>query len=189
MRQKSKRYQVIYADPPWSYRNKKTGGSMVSGADAKYPTMTLDEICSMIIPVDNNAVLFLWTTVPLLPEAFHVMRAWGFKYKTMITWRKVGRLGMGFWWRGQCEHLLFGVRGKVKAFRLQEPNLIECKVERHSQKPQEFRSMIERATPQLVNKLELFARRESKGWDCFGNEVEHSIHLPIPGLLTLGIQT
>ncbi len=80
-----KTYQVIYADPPWSYNNKRTGGSMKSGAVSKYPTMSLEDICDMSIPSDKNAVLFLWATVPLLPEAFTVMNAWGFKYKTMIT--------------------------------------------------------------------------------------------------------
>src|SRR5690349_18054715 len=113
-------YNVILADPPWSYSNKKTGGSMKSGSESKYPTMTLDELKEMNIPADKNSVLFLWATVPLLPEAFEVMKAWGFKYKTMITWRKIESNGMGFWWRGQTEHLLFRVRGNVKAFRMQE---------------------------------------------------------------------
>lgn len=105
------KFQVIYADPPWSYRNKKTGGSMISGAEQKYPTMSLEEICSLKIPSDKNSVLFLWATVPLMKEAFQVMDAWGFQYKTMITWRKIMSMGMGFWWRGQCEHLLFGIKG------------------------------------------------------------------------------
>lgn len=169
------KYNVIYADPPWSYSNKRTGGSMISGAEAKYPTMHIDDICAMEIPSDKNAVLFLWATVPLMPEAFRVMDAWGFEYKTMITWRKVMSLGMGFWWRGQCEHLLFGVKGKVKAFRMQESNFIQCKVEKHSQKPIVFHELIERATPHLTNKLELFARREREGWNVFGNQVENSI--------------
>lgn len=174
-------YDIIYADPPWAYRNKKTGGSMVSGAESKYPTMAIDEIC--VMPVKDiaakNSVLFLWATVPLMPEAFQVMQAWGFKYKTMITWRKIMSLGMGYWFRGQCEHLLFGVRGQVKAFRLQEPNFIQAKVLDHSQKPNEFRELIERATAQMPsrNRIELFARCRSDGWDAFGNEVEGSVDL------------
>jgi len=177
MRSEGKKYQVIYADPPWSYKNKKTGGSMVSGSEAKYPTMTLEEICAMKIPSDKNSVLFLWATVPLLPEAFKVMDAWGYKYKTMLTWRKVMSLGMGFWWRGQCEHLLFGVKGNVKAFRMQEINFIQAKVEKHSKKPHAFRELIERATPHMPNKLEMFAREQPEGWDVFGNECEQSITL------------
>jgi len=173
-----KKYQVIYADPPWSYKNKKTGGSMISGAESKYPTMSIEEICDLKIPTDKNAVLFLWATVPLMPYAFKVMEAWGFNYKTMITWRKIMSLGMGFWWRGQCEHLLFGTKGKIKAFRMQEPNFIQAKVERHSQKPQVFRELIERATPSLLYKLELFAREKKDGWDVWGNEVDSDISLP-----------
>jgi site-specific DNA-methyltransferase (adenine-specific) len=175
----NKKYQVIYADPPWSYKNKKTGGSMNSGSESKYPVMTLEEIKNMKIPSDDNSVLFLWATVPLLPEALEVMRAWGFKYKTMITWRKIMSLGMGYWWRGQTEHLLFGIKGKIKAFRVQEPNFIQCKVEKHSQKPDVFRQLIERSIVGMEksNKLELFARKKIDGWDVFGDEVDNSIKL------------
>lgn len=172
----NKKYNILYADPPWSYKNKCTGGSMKSGASAKYSTMTLQEICDL--PISNicekNAVLFLWGTVPLLPEAFEVMNRWGFKYKTMITWRKIMSLGMGFWFRGQCEHLLFGIKGKVKAFRCQKANFIQHKVEKHSQKPKDFKQLINEATinMQPQNKIELFAReKENDEWDCWGDEV------------------
>lgn len=171
-----KKYQIIYADPPWSYRNKKTGGSMSSGSESKYPTLSLDEIVN--IPIknisDKNSVLFLWATVPLMPEAFSVMGAWNFKYKTMLTWRKIMSLGMGHWFRGQCEHLLFGVRGKIKAFRLQEPNFIQCKVLKHSQKLEEFRSLINRATKNMnpCNKIELFARQKVEGWTSIGYDID-----------------
>jgi len=172
-------YDIIYADPPWAYNNKKTGGSMISGAESKYLTMTVNEICTL--PIKNiaarNSVLFLWATVPLMPEAFQVMKTWGFRYKTMITWRKIMSLGMGYWFRGQCEHLLFGIRGHVMAFHLQEPNFIQTKVLQHSQKPDEFRQLIERATAKMPsrNRIELFARCNSEGWSVFGNQVENSI--------------
>jgi len=182
-------YDIIYADPPWAYRNKKTGGSMVSGAEAKYPTMSVDEISALPIKdiASKNSVLFMWATVPLMPEAFQVMKAWGYKYKTMITWRKIMSLGMGYWFRGQCEHLLLGVRGQVKAFRLQEPNFIQAKVLAHSEKPEEFRQLIERATSKMPsrNSVELFARRRVTGWDVFGNQVEGSIRLPTQRALDL----
>lgn len=170
-------YQVIYADPPWQYSNKKTGGTMISGAEAKYPTMTTQDICEMKIPAAKDSVLFLWATVPLLPEAFKVMDAWGFEYKTMFTWRKIMSMGLGFWWRGQCEHLLFGVKGKIKAFRMQECNFIQTKAGKHSAKPLEFRQLIERATEHLPNKLELFAREHHPEWAAFGNQIENSIIL------------
>jgi N6-adenosine-specific RNA methylase IME4 len=174
-------YDIIYADPPWSYKNKKTGGSMISGSACKYDVMSIEDICNLPIKYisSKNSVLFLWATVPLMKEAFQVMDAWGFEYKTMITWRKIMSLGMGYWFRGQCEHLLFGVRGKVKAFRFQEPNFMQIKVLAHSEKPEEFRKMIERATINMPsqNRVELFARQNTDGWDVFGNEVEGSISL------------
>lgn len=175
MNQPTKKYQVIYADPPWSYTNKKTGGTHKSGAQQKYPTMPLPDIMNMNIPIDKNAVLYLWATVPLLPEAFKVMDALGFKYKTMLTWRKIMSLGIGFWYRGQCEHLLFGVKGNIKAFRIQHANFIQTKAGKHSEKPSEFRHLIEQSTQHMPLKLEMFARQEHSGWDAFVNEVNNSI--------------
>ena len=172
-----KEYAVIYADPPWSYKNKKTGRNMMLGSISKYPVMSLQEICSLKVPSSKDSVLFLWATVPLLPDAFKVMESWGFKYKTMITWRKIMSLGMGFWWRGQCEHLLFGVKGKIKAFRMQEANFIQTKVGKHSEKPNEIRQLIERATVSLNPKLELFARKKYNNWDSWGNEISNDINL------------
>ena len=154
---------------------------MKSGAEAHYPTMSIQEICDMPIKelADRDCVLFLWVTVPLLPECFAILDSWGFKYKTMLTWRKIMSLGLGFWFRGQTEHILVCTKGKVKAFRLQECNFIQCKSQKHSKKPEEFRELIERATAKMPerNKLELFARSETDGWDVFGNEVENSITL------------
>lgn len=152
---------------------------MKSGALAHYDTMPTKDICEMPISdhCEKDAVLFLWATVPLIKDALMVMEAWGFEYKTMITWRKIMSLGMGYWWRGQCEHLLFGVKGKIKAFRMQEANFLQVKAGKHSSKPHEFRQLVERATPHLPNKLEMFARSKWPGWDVFGNQVENSIKL------------
>lgn len=184
-------YQVIYADPPWSYENKRTGGSMTSGAEAQYTTMTLDEIKAM--PIDRmtakNAVLFMWVVVPLLPECLEVLPEWGFKYKTMITWHKTGRKGLGYWLRGQTEHLVLAVKGNVKAFRYQGPNHYSLPVGKHSEKHPFFRELINELVVnsfECPEKLELFARDrntlfgnygEYDGWDLFGNQVENSIKL------------
>ena len=177
------KYKVIYADPPWSYKNKKTGrtnGNQPegSGAHTKYPTMSLDEIKAL--PIKNisekNSILFLWATVPLLPEAFEVMESWGYRYKTMITWHKIMSLGMGYWFRGQTEHLLLGVKGNIKAFRQQVPNFYQSKTLRHSEKPEYFRELIDKAIPE-TNRIELFARKKTEGWDVWGNEVESDINL------------
>jgi len=170
-----RKYNIIYADPPWSYRNKNTGGSMKSGASAKYSTMTVEEICALPVQdiADRDSVLFLWVPVPLAEEGLIVLKAWGFKYKTKIFWRKIMSLGMGFWFRGQVEELLLGVKGKVKAFRCQRSNWIEAKVGKHSEKPREARELIELATFKMPDprRIELFARHTRPGWDAWGNEV------------------
>jgi site-specific DNA-methyltransferase (adenine-specific) len=171
-----KKYSVLVADPPWQYRNKNTGGSMKSGSSAKYPTMSLEEICSLPIQsiCERDCVLFLWGTTPLADYSMEVMKKWGFKYKTKIYWRKIMSLGMGYWFRGQVEECLVGVRGNVKAFRLQKPNFIQSKVRNHSQKPEEFFQLIEPAIKNLNPKIELFAREQRDGWDSWGNEIKEN---------------
>ena len=180
-----KKYEVVYADPPWSYKfNKPTaskGGSKGDGYSAGvnyyYDTMTMQEIKEMPLKelTAKNAVLFMWATNPLLPEALETMKEWGFKYKTCITWKKERCKGMGYWFRGHTEHLLFGVKGKVKAFRSLEHNIQSFPVEKHSKKPDWFRKLIEDNTIDMPNKIELFARQNTKNWDVFGNEVKNSI--------------
>ncbi len=183
------KYDVIYADPPWSY-NDKAGRNYEHGAEEKYQIMSFDDIKNMPVKdiTKKDAVLFLWVTVPLLPECLEVVGAWGFKYKTMLTWRKIMSLGMGYWFRGQTEHRVLGVKGKVKAIRLQKPNFHQCKAGKHSQKPHHFRELINQAAEISFDnpkKLELFARDrndlfpdyEYNGWDLFGNEVKKSIEL------------
>jgi N6-adenosine-specific RNA methylase IME4 len=181
-----KKYNIIYPDPPWSYDNKKTGGSMKSGAAQKYPVMTTEEIARLPIKeiADKNSMLFLWATVPMLPDALYVMQAWGYKYKTKITWHKTGRVGLGYWFRGEVEELLFGIRGKVPAFRCQAPNFIETPVLGYSEKPEEFRKLIERATKWMEDRrmIELFARKKVPGWDAWGLDVESDIVMPLPGI-------
>lgn len=166
-----KRYRLILADPPWPYENKRTGGSMQSGAVQKYDTMTLDEIKALPVPEisEKACSLFLWVPVPLLPDGLEVMGAWGFKYKHLITWRKIMSLGMGFWFRGQVELLLLGIRGKVKAYRSQHPNFIQTRARRHSQKPDEVYGIIESLN--IEPRIELFARHRREGWDAWGNQV------------------
>jgi len=174
-----KKYQIIYADPPWEYQNKRTGGSMRSGARDKYPTMKLEDILALPVGdiASEDSVLFLWATVPLLPEALSIVKGWGFGYKTLVVWRKIMSLGMGFWLRGQCELCLVGVRGTVKPFRLQRANFIQAKALNHSEKPKEMRQLIEETG--LSPRIELFARQKVEGWDCWGNEVESDIDLAL----------
>lgn len=164
-------YDVIYADPPWTYSN----GGPSGGVDAQYQTMSDEEICALKIPSAANCVLYLWATMPRLPSALDVIKAWGFNYKSGAIWDKE-RLGIGYWFRGQHELLLVAVKGKVSP---PEPNLrirsvIRAPIGKHSSKPDYVRDQIEKWFPD-ARRLEMFARRKYPGWDAFGNQVEHDL--------------
>ncbi len=174
-----KKYAIIYADPPWKYENEKTGGSMKSSAIDKYPVLSIKEIKNL--PIDSisekDCCLFMWGTIPLLPEAIETIESWGFTYKTALIWRKTynGLYGMGFWFRGQVEMLFLGVKGDVKAFHLQISNFYQSSVvnTEHSQKPDKFYEIIEKTG--LKPRIELFARNHREGWDVWGNEAPEEI--------------
>lgn len=164
-------YGVLYADPPWRYSNPPMG-DLARANEQHYPTMALEEICALRIPAADDSVLFLWATIPILPQALAVMSAWGFAYKSAIAWFK-NKAGTGYWVRGQCELLLIGTRGNVPAPAPGEqfPAIVEAPRGRHSEKPDCFADMIARVFPH-VPKFEMFARIERDGWDVWGNEVE-----------------
>ena len=174
-------FKLIYADCPWEYRSKKSGGSMKSGAAQKYPTMTLTEICNL--PVSKIAdkkgcVLFLWVTTPLKYDiaTSGLLESWSFEYKTTVYWRKIMSMGMGYWFRGQVEECWLCTRGDVKAFRFQIPNFIQTKATEHSQKPRAFRGLITQIASQfnLLPAIELFSRDRIEGWTMFGNDLPSS---------------
>ena len=166
------KYKTILADPPWQYRNEKTGRGMKHGASAKYSVMLTDDICNLPLIkkiTDKDSVLFLWSTIPMIPDALKVMRAWNFDYKTLLIWIKTRCLGMGFWFRIQAELCLIGKRGKVKAFHSQMPNLFFAYHSKHSRKPERFFQLIDPIIPRPA--IELFARERREGWDAWGNEI------------------
>ena len=162
-----KKYRVIYADPPWSY-NDKQDTEKLGGAVKHSPTMPLEEICKLPVPSDKNAVLFLWTTSPMLEDAFKVINAWGFKYKSSFIWDKISHV-MGHYNSVRHEFLLVCVRGNCTP---DVPKLFDSvlSIERteHSRKPEEFREIIETLYP-LGERLEMFAREAAEGWDVWGN--------------------
>lgn len=169
-----KKYQVIYADPPWRYSFSKSKSRKIEN---QYPTMTVEDICKMEIPTDDNAVLYMWATAPKLEEAFKVMEAWGFKYKTHAIWDKQA-MGMGYWFRGQHELLMVGVKGKFSppSSSLRISSVISEKRSKHSKKPNKVRDYISSWYPES-DRLELFARTTSEGWDVFGNEVDCDVDI------------
>lgn len=171
-------YRCIVADPPWSYRNKKTGGSMTSGALFHYSTLTNADLEALpvcnLVDREKGTVLFLWATTPMLEDAFWLMRAWGFTYKTTLYWEKIGgRLGMGHWFRGNVETCIVGITSGVRAFHCQLPNIIHAPPTKHSRKPDAFFDLVEPILDRdgLSPRLELFAREPRSGWDAWGDEV------------------
>ena len=164
----NKKYQIIYADPPWRYDFSKTGNRKIEN---QYQTMSIEDICKLPIPSAENSVLFLWATAPKLLEALEVMKAWGYTYKTHSVWDKE-TIGMGYWFRGQHELLLVGVKGKVSPPDPQNrsSSMFREKKTKHSKKPLWYRDYITTAFPKM-KKIELFARDTAVGWDCWGNEV------------------
>ena len=103
-----KKYQIIYADPPWRYEHPVSNSRKIEN---QYPTMELEEIKRLSVPAEENSVLFLWATAPKLLEGLEVMKDWGFNYRSCLVWDKQV-LGMGYWFRNQHELLLVGIKGK-----------------------------------------------------------------------------
>lgn len=169
----NKRYGVIYADPEWRFEVYSRETGLDKSADTHYPTSTTEEICKRPVKgiAHANCILFLWATVPMLPDALRVMDAWGFEYKSHIVWKK-NRIAHGYWFRNQHELLLVGTRGNevpAPAPGTQFPSVIEANVRAHSQKPDEFYKVIETYFPNL-QKIELNARQAREGWDSWGLE-------------------
>lgn len=194
-----KKYQIIYADPPWSYKN---GGVPQGGVNAQYKTMSLEDIKAL--PVKDisadTSVLLLWATFPQLQEALEVMKAWGFEYKTLgFSWLKTNKdgspfFGIGYYAKSNMEACLLGVRGN--AHSLVKSNSVSSVIlhpkTQHSRKPDVVREKIVELFGDLP-RIELFARNKGDknlfgenpldGWDAFGNEVESDIELAHPKLI------
>jgi len=162
-------YGVIYADPPWKYETFSENG-MDRSADNHYPTMSMFEMMALDVPAADDCVLFMWATVPMLPEALDLLHEWNFNYKSHICWIK-DRQGTGYWTRNKHELLLIATKGKVPAPAMgtQPPSVIELPLGRHSEKPAFFADMISTLYP-TTPKLEMFARVGRVGWDVIGNE-------------------
>ena len=165
----TKLYGVIYADPPWRFETYSENG-MDRSADNHYPTMSVFEMLSLDVPAADNCAMFMWATVPMLPEALDLLDAWGFEYKSQLVWVK-DRIGTGHWVRNKHEILLIATKGHVPAPAqgTQPPSVFELPVGRHSEKPAFFADLIASLYPNTP-KLEMFARIGRVGWDVMGNE-------------------
>jgi N6-adenosine-specific RNA methylase IME4 len=164
------KYRVIYSDPPWKYGDQLTED--YGSIKFHYPSMTITEICDLPVKdmVDDDAVLFLWVTSPLLFECEPIIKAWGFKYKTSFVWDKI-KHNMGHYNSVRHEFLLICTRGSCTPDAKQLFDSVQS-IERtqHSAKPEEFRDIINTLYPH-GKKLEMFARKEApEGWDNWGNQ-------------------
>jgi N6-adenosine-specific RNA methylase IME4 len=173
------KYQVIYADPPWAYLwgTGKDGGNFAP--EKHYKTMSTDEICSVDVKSlrDKNCALFLWSTMPTLPDGIKVMEAWGFKYKTCaFAWVKTKRdgmplAGMGSYTKSNIEVCLLGMHGHIKSVDKTIPQIVMHERIGHSVKPPVVRERIEKLFGN-VSRIELFARQKIVGWDAIGYGID-----------------
>jgi len=171
-------FNVLYIDPPWQYKNKKTGGSHTSGAAQKYDILSIADIKGL--PISRimdpaGSVCFMWITMPLLIDGTgpDVMRAWGFKPKAGLCWDKTA-FGTGYWFRGQMEVLMFGIRGRVPAWRTSVSNYYSEPRSSHSRKPFYYRRLITEVTRlhKMTRRVEIFATTKAWNWTSWGNALD-----------------
>jgi N6-adenosine-specific RNA methylase IME4 len=167
------KYRVLYADPPWKYNDERTLVDGYGPAERHYPTMTIDELCELGVGdlAADDAVLFLWVTVPIFHDSIRVIDAWGFTYKSFFLWDKV-KHNFGKYNSVRSEVLQVCTRGSCTpdSARLYDNVVTIERSNEHSEKPEEFRKMIDQLYSEGP-RIELFARRKADGWDAWGNEL------------------
>ena len=190
--ERDQRYQIIYADPPWSYRDQATAGGR--GVAYKYPLLTDADVKALPVSriAADDAVLFLWVTWPKLPEILPVIDACGFTYRTVgFVWVKLTRAkqrlawGMGSWTRANTEPCLLATRGRPKRLAAGVHQVVQAPLARHSEKPDEARERIVQLMGE-VPRIELFARKVASGGDAWGNDVGESPNREPPDYDALG---
>lgn len=171
----NKKYQIIYADPPWKYQ----GEMMNSSVTDHYQWMNLTSICKLPIRdiTADDAILFLWVTLPKLNEFMKVVIAWGFEYKSVaFVWVKLNKkngdyfMGQGRWTRVNPEICVLATKGSPHRISAGVRQLIVSPIQEHSQKPTETRDRIIQLVGDLP-RIELFARQKTEGWDVWGDEI------------------
>ncbi len=184
-------FKTIVADPPWQYRKAPVSESKSAHKNrwietGHYETVPIREMAKLNVAsiAAPDAHLYLWVTNPRLYgdrgdlsfTPAHLMKAWGFEYRTTLTWHKLGSPGMGKYYRVDTEHVLFGIRGSCPVPSSQRiSNLFAARKGEHSVKPDLFMDIVESVSPAPY--LELFARRARLGWDCWGNQVDSTVEL------------
>lgn len=181
-----KRFKIIYADPPWSFKNNKSG-TLNGVADNHYKTMSIEEIKKLPIHkiAADDCVLIMWWVGSQPQEAIDLVEAWGFKIKNMngfvwvkLTTRFLAFFGMGFWTRAGSESMIIATKGKPKPLNKNVRAVRHEVVGKHSEKPAIFRNDIVDLCGDLP-RIELFARKKVKGWASWGDEIKSTINLRI----------
>lgn len=186
----NKKYQVIYADPPWQFSSKQSvisnGKINFKSLENQYPSMSTKEIKELPIKTitDEKCALFLWTTDAHLKEAIAIIESWGFEYRTIaFVWVKRERTwsickNPAPWINKNCEICLLGIKGSPTRKDPKIYQLIDAKRSKHSKKPDATRIRIEKLFGD-VPRIELFARQQHQGWDAWGNQLSDTIQQKI----------
>lgn len=178
----SKKYNIIYADPPWEYSDKSKHRW---GAERHYKTMSLKDIKNLDIDsiADDNCALFLWVTFPHLESWIELIKAWGFKYKTIwFNWVKLNKKswtpfwGMWHYTRSNSEICLLAFKWKIKRINSDVHSVLLENIDKHSKKPDITREKIVRLFWDIP-RIELFARNKTEWWDIWWNELDNNINL------------
>ena len=179
-----KKYNIIYADPPWHFNFKNRKGLSEKAKNKLYPTMSAQDIINLPVSglAEDNAILFLWVMSSKLPLALDTIKKWGFIYKTVaFTWVKTTTTGKyvfggGNWTRSNPELCLLATRGKPKRISASVRELVVSQRREHSRKPDEVRNAIIELCGDLP-RCELFCRYPAEGWDVWGNEVDSNTQI------------
>ncbi len=175
-----KKYNIIYADPPWTFRTYSAKGKEKKSSESHYQCMKKGDI--QRLPIQrisaDDCVLLMWVTFPCLEEGLELIKAWGFTYKTCgFTWVKKNKKsdgyfwGLGYWTRANAELCLIATKGKPKRVSKSVHQICDARIMEHSRKPAEIRDRIVQLCGDLP-RIELFARQYADGWDCWGNETD-----------------
>ncbi|HUU87564.1 MAG TPA: MT-A70 family methyltransferase [Candidatus Glassbacteria bacterium] len=185
-----KKYNIIYSDPPWTFKTYSEKGKEKKSPELHYNCMNIEDIYNLPVQEisSENCVLFLWVTNPLLKQGLETIERWGFTYKTVgFSWYKKNKIadsffwGLGYWTRANVELCLLATKGKPTRISKGVHQVIndECYwdteqifsvIRKHSQKPDEVRDRIVELCGDLP-KIELFARDRRFGWDAWGDQI------------------
>ena len=165
-------FDVVSVDPPWNYegenKNKTSFDSVGRRVANPYPEMSTQEIKQIELPLMKDSIVFLWTTHKFLPDALEILKEWNLEYKGTLVWNKE-KMGMGAWFRMQCEFCLVGIKGKPYWENTKYRDILNEPRREHSRKPDSFFTMVEEIT--LGRRLEYFSREKRQGWEVFGNDI------------------